>query len=1052
MERRKTLKAFGYIITVLLIVFTALTALSVTGSAETDGDYTYEVLADGSAEITDYTGSAATLTIPSEIGGYKVTSIGRYAFSNCQTLTTVTIPDGVTSLKYEAFYNCNTLITANIPASVTTIESSVFYTCDSLSSVKLPDGLTKIPYGLFSNCEKLTEVTVPDSVTVIESYAFSNCYKLSGFKMPPSVTSIGKFAFSSCESLTDITLPTTLTEINEKAFFGCESLTEIVIPDSVTFLGHSAFNDCKGLTKLTISSGIKEIKINTFFDCEKLTSVIIPEGVEYIGEWAFCNCKALTEISLPASLTSVESNAFKDCEALKSISVAESNTAYKSVDGVLLTKDGKTLVICPEAKAAEKYTVPDGVTAIGDYAFLNCKSLGEIVLPGSVTAIGTEAFCYCTGLKNVTLSSSLKSIGERAFEYCEALTGITIPGSVTDISKSSFSGCTSMTKAVILEGVKNIKQYAFSGCEALTSVTLPDGLLSIGDSAFSACVKLETINIPNGVEVISKYAFNHCQSLKAVNIPDGVANIGESAFYYCEAITDVNIPASVLYIGDKAFTGCKNLTAINVNENNTMYKSINGTLLTKDGTVLILCPGGKKLESYQVPDGVTELKAYSFAECDALKIITLPKSLERIGAYVFNENLTDICYKGTEEEWDDVSITMGSEDIIYLKYHYNYNPDGVAPFVDRLYVILLGRNAEPEGLADWTNKLSTGVSTSAEIVYGIAGSPEFNNRGLSNEEVVEKMYEAMLGRPSDEGGKANWVNCLNSGMTVTGIINGFSGSQEFANICGEYGIKAGAISKCDARDKNSGLTLFVSRMYTKALGRPYDVNGLNYWTKRYITEICDISDISYGFIFSQEFLSKGLNDSDYVDTLYRTFFDREPDNGGKSDWLGKLKNGSSREDVLNGFLGSQECINLVTSFVGIPDPNSSLSKKAYEAIMALQEEFPTGTRLGGNDFYYKWNGGIYSGACGCLGFAFMLSDAGFGTLPARIHEDLDSLRVGDILRLYNSGYSVVVLNIKGDTVTFAEGDHNGAVRWGGKMTKQEIAETNPTIITRYPEE
>jgi len=240
--------------------------------------------------------------------------------------------------------------------------------------------------------------------------------------------------------------------------------------------------------------------------------------------------------------------------------------------------------------------------------------------------------------------------------------------------------------------------------------------------------------------------------------------------------------------------------------------------------------------------------------------------------------------------------------------------DPVEAFVDRLYTIILGRNAEPAGLADWTNRLKTGTATSAEIVYGIANSPEFNNFGLSNDVIVEKMYQAMLGRPSDEGGKANWLNCLNSGMTVTGIINGFSGSQEFANICAEYGIQAGAITTCEARDKNNGLTLFVSRMYTKALNRPYDVAGLNDWTNRYLTGTAKVSDIAFGFIFSPEFVGKNLSNSDYVDTLYRTFFNREPDEGGKADWMNKLANGMPREEVLNGFVGSQECINLVATF------------------------------------------------------------------------------------------------------------------------------------------
>lgn len=230
----------------------------------------------------------------------------------------------------------------------------------------------------------------------------------------------------------------------------------------------------------------------------------------------------------------------------------------------------------------------------------------------------------------------------------------------------------------------------------------------------------------------------------------------------------------------------------------------------------------------------------------------------------------------------------------------------VSSFVDRLYKILLGRNAEEAGLADWTNKLKNGEATSAEIVYGIAGSQEFADFGLSNEDIVEKLYLAMLDRPSDEAGKLYWVERLEAGMSVNAIINGFSGSQEFAGICGGYGIQAGSISELEPRDRNFELTAFVSRMYTKALGRGYDVYGLNYWVNRYLTGEIMADGIARGFILSHEFFCKDLSDSEYVDVLYRTFFNRDADACGKEHWISRLESGDSREDVMNGFLRSEE--------------------------------------------------------------------------------------------------------------------------------------------------
>ena len=240
--------------------------------------------------------------------------------------------------------------------------------------------------------------------------------------------------------------------------------------------------------------------------------------------------------------------------------------------------------------------------------------------------------------------------------------------------------------------------------------------------------------------------------------------------------------------------------------------------------------------------------------------------------------------------------------------------ENIHNFVDRLYTIILDRSAETAGLWDWSIGLQNGKATSSEIVCGLANSQEFNNKALSNEQIVERMYMAMLGRASDPSGKADWLDAMANGVTVNGIIKGFSGSEEFANICSGYGISAGNITNCEARDRNVNLTSFVSRMYTKALNRAYDVSGLNDWTGDYLDGKKSANDIAYGFILSQEFESRNLTNEQYVDTLYRTFFDREPDEGGKAGWLDELAKGTSRKDVLDGFLGAEEFANLKAGF------------------------------------------------------------------------------------------------------------------------------------------
>ena len=176
------------------------------------------------------------------------------------------------------------------------------------------------------------------------------------------------------------------------------------------------------------------------------------------------------------------------------------------------------------------------------------------------------------------------------------------------------------------------------------------------------------------------------------------------------------------------------------------------------------------------------------------------------------------------------------------------------------------------------------------------------------------MYRTFLDREPDQAGHADWLNALDSGCSYAYILNSFAGSEEFFNLCLSYGITAGTYQVTEPRDMNRNLTAFTSRMYTKALGRSYDVAGLNDWTGRYIRGEIDVAGMAEGFIFSQEFINKGLSDSDYVDTLYRTFFNREPDEGGKQNWMNQLAGGVSRRDVMLGFVNSQECKNLAASF------------------------------------------------------------------------------------------------------------------------------------------
>lgn len=246
---------------------------------------------------------------------------------------------------------------------------------------------------------------------------------------------------------------------------------------------------------------------------------------------------------------------------------------------------------------------------------------------------------------------------------------------------------------------------------------------------------------------------------------------------------------------------------------------------------------------------------------------------------------------------------------------YPIGDGSIKGFVTRLYERCLNRSGDQEGMAYWQSMLEHNHKTGAEVAYGFVFSQEMENKNLSNEEFVELLYEVMMGRASDAVGKADWLYRMENGLGREGVFKGFADSAEFSQLCNSYGIIRGTIEPNEPRNKNSGLTAFVARLYTKALGRKYETEGLNDWCGRVLNGSWSIDDVATtGFFNSREFLNRNLSDEEYVKVLYRTFFDREYEQEGYDYWMAKLAGGMNRNEVLKGFAHSQEFANLKKSF------------------------------------------------------------------------------------------------------------------------------------------
>lgn len=330
------------ILTVLFVALLLMAACAWAEEAEatvyTSGDWEYALLEDGTAEITGYNGNATELTVPAEIDGAVVTSIGDYAFEY-HGLTSITLPDSIVNIKANPFAHCPeltdiivspehpTLATINGVLFEKTERCLVCYPCAfSADSYTIPQGIRSIGDGAFDGCDSLTSITLPDSLTTIGDGAFGMCAHLTSVTLPNSLTSIGDYAFYYCHSLTSITLPDSLTSIGDYAFRECAILTSITLPDSITSIGTNPFTGCSGLTDIIVSPEHPTLEVIAGVLFEKTekrlvcypcaftaSSYTVPQGIHIIGDYSFCGCYSLTSIKLPDSLTSIGDDAFVGC-------------------------------------------------------------------------------------------------------------------------------------------------------------------------------------------------------------------------------------------------------------------------------------------------------------------------------------------------------------------------------------------------------------------------------------------------------------------------------------------------------------------------------------------------------------------------------------------------------------------------------------------------------------------------------------------------------------------------------------------------------------------
>lgn len=629
----------------------------------------------GSSTTGDYSNSSSSSYVPwaayrSQINEIildpGITAIGNYSFYGFDALQSYEVPNHITRIGRYAFNKCTALTSVTVPTSVTAIDSDAFYDCKSLTSVTLPDSLTNISDFLFKGCTSLTSIVLPTQLTNIGHYAFENCTALTSVTLPDNLIKIGTAAFRNCRSLQAITIPESTAYVGNYAFENCSGLKSVVIEGN-THLYTYAFINCANLTDLTFHQSVKG-NYEIFTGSTNLNVVLSGSNISVVGT-VFQNCSALTSVTVSGSNVTFQDGAFEGCSDLRDVHISSianwcGNTFVSLESNPLYFAENLYL----NGELVTDVVIPDGIEAIGDYAFFSYDRLTGVALPQGYINLSNSVFAetpvgYLIGtIYTDDKGIQYKIISERALVvyvpegvaesdipdyidetgnnypviktttvidsgpgweilYVDGVTTLIISSSTYNYSLHSlppwYDYHGKIQNVIIESGVTRIGDYAFYDLSELRSVTIPDSVTLLGSSAFQNCISLTEVSIPKSIPVIDDNAFSYCYKLAEVNLEEGLSKIGISAFQYCTSLTEVSIPKSVLIIDDAAFSHCYELTTVNLEEG----------LQAIGNSAFAIC---RKLESIDIPDSVTIIGTWIFEDARSLTQITVGEGLSTL--------------------------------------------------------------------------------------------------------------------------------------------------------------------------------------------------------------------------------------------------------------------------------------------------------------------------------------------------------------------------------------------------------------------------------------
>lgn len=634
---------------------------------------------------------SGAITVPATFDDGKgttfvVTQVGGNESYRCNSITKVTLPEGITSFKFACF-NGSSIQEVNIPSSVTEIAHSAFYNITSMPKFTVASGSTSFSSdadGCLYSYDKKDLYAVPSNVSTnggtytvnsnvenIFRNAFTAINGLTKIILPPNLKSVENdypTIIPRCTSLTAFEIAnggSTEFSVQDGVLFNGNTLVnyppakdgvDYRVPDGITSIGQRALNGVLKMKTINMND-VVTLSTNALYTCHELRTVTLPKNLQLNGaSGGIANCYNLSEYKTP-----------EDC------------INFEAIDGVVYSKgDHSTLYFFPPAKtvAEGKYTVGDWVKTIERDAFLGTKTIKEVTIPTNVETIKEGAFYSMPNLTKITFDepSSIQRIEDRAFGLCEALREVTLPTSLTVLG-AVFSLSSNLETVNVPDGSKliTINGSAFVSNKKLKNFNFIGScdLQTIGRGAFLNLSQLQEFHFPQGVTNIETNAFNGCTSmttvtfdknavittigagaladcgLTSIDIPNSVTTLDREAFRNCAALTVVNVSENLTNISSEAFKYCENLVDINVDKKNPTYSSVDGYLLSKDKTTLVLFPHGKAHDKFTLlPPSITKIGDYAFYECENLTSVMIPNKVTSIGVRAFSlcKKLTDIAF------------------------------------------------------------------------------------------------------------------------------------------------------------------------------------------------------------------------------------------------------------------------------------------------------------------------------------------------------------------------------------------------------------------------